>query len=307
MKTPFIINPEVEKALQAGQPVVALESTIISHGMPYPTNYETALAVEKAIRQEGAVPATIGIIDGVPVIGLTPSQIHDFGTRKGIVKVSRRDLPLVATRKQWGSTTVAATMILAHAAGIDIFVTGGIGGVHRDASETLDISADLEELGKTPVTVVCAGIKSILDLPKTLEYLETKGVLVLGYQSENLAAFYTTDSGIKLDYSFNSLPELADIILAKQALQLQGGILVSNPIPVEYEIKRSEIEESITQALLEAKTAGIKGKELTPYLLSKISVITKGRSLTANIHLILWNATVGAQLAVALAKKRQAK
>ena len=224
------VNPEVQKALDENRPVVALESTIISHGMPYPQNVETALAVEKIIREHGAVPATIGIIDGVGVVGMTPEEIEEFGKRKGILKVSRRDLPVVMSKKLWGATTVATTMIFAAKAGVEVFVTGGIGGVHRGAQQTFDISADLQELAHTNVTVVCAGAKAILDLPLTLEYLETFGVPVLGYKTDELAAFYTTHAGLKLDYQMDSAEEIAAAIQFKRAMGLDGGILISNPI-----------------------------------------------------------------------------
>lgn len=291
------ISPKVLNALENNIPVVALESTIISHGMPYPKNVKTALEVEKAIIDEGAIPATIGIIDGVAIIGMNEEEIEQFGKKQGILKVSRRDLPMVYAKKLWGATTVAATMILAHQAGIEVFVTGGIGGVHRDATKTFDISADLEELAKTNVTVVCAGCKSILDLPLTMEYLETKGVPVLGYQTNELPDFYTSSSGIKLEHSLNSAKEAAEIILAKRANKLEGGILIANPIPKQYEMDKDVINNAINIALNNANKEGIGGKDITPYLLKTIVEITKGDSLESNIHLVLNNAHVGANIA----------
>ena len=298
----IIINPEVKKALEQNKPVVALESTIISHGMPYPKNVQTALAVEKVIRDNGAIPATIGIIDGDAIVGMTPEQIEEFGKRKGILKTSRRDLPVIYAKKLWAATTVAATMIIAKQAGIEVFVTGGIGGVHRGAQETMDISADLQELAHTNVTVVCAGAKAILDLPLTLEYLETFGVPVLGYKSKNLAAFYSSDSGLPLDYKMNDEKEIALAIKYKRDMKLDGGILISNPIPEEYSLESEYINGFINKALDEATRLGIKGKDTTPFLLKTIADATKGKSLEANIALIYNNAKVGAQIAVEYAK-----
>ena len=232
------INPEVLSAIKENRPVVALESTIISHGMPYPKNVQTALEVERVIREHGAIPATIGIIDGDAIVGMTPEEIEQFGKRKGIIKVSRRDLPVVYAKKLWAATTVAATMIIANQAGIKLFVTGGIGGVHRGAQETMDISADLQELAKTNVTVVCAGAKAILDLPLTLEYLETMGVPVLGYKTEELPAFYTAHSGLKVDYKLEDAKEAALAMYEKEKNNLQGGILITNPIPEEYSMDK---------------------------------------------------------------------
>ena len=291
------INREVLKALKEGKPVVALESTIISHGMPYPKNVETALLVEKTVRDEGAIPATIGIIDGVPIIGMTKDEIEQFGKRHGIIKVSRRDLPVVYAKKEWGATTVAATMILAKQAGIEVFVTGGVGGVHRGAQETFDISADLEELAKTDVTVICAGCKAILDLPLTMEYLETKGVPVLGYQTNELPDFYTRHSGIMLEHSIKDAKEAALIIKAKRDNDLFGGILIANPIPEKYAMDQTVIDKAIEDALKDMKKEGIKGKDTTPYLLKRVTELTKGDSLESNIHLILNNASVGAKIA----------
>ena len=291
------INPEVKKALEENRPVVALESTIISHGMPYPKNVETALLVEKTIRDHGAVPATIGIIDGEPIIGMSPEEIEQFGKRKGVLKVSRRDLPVVYAKKLWGATTVATTMILANQAGIEVFVTGGIGGVHRGATETMDISADLQELAKTNVTVVCAGAKAILDLPLTLEYLETMGVPVLGFKTEELPAFYNSHSGLKVDYKVESAEEMAKIIKAKRDNGLVGGILLTNPIPVQYEMNKEVIDNAIATALKKMEEEGIKGKECTPYLLKTITELTGGDSLESNIKLVLNNAAVGSEVA----------
>ena len=291
------INPEVKKALEENRPVVALESTIISHGMPYPKNVETALRVEQVIRDHGCVPATIGIIDGEPIVGMTPEEIEQFGKRKGVLKVSRRDLPVVYAKKLWGATTVATTMIIANQAGIEVFVTGGIGGVHRGATETMDISADLQELAKTNVTVVCAGAKAILDLPLTLEYLETMGVPVLGFKTEELPAFYNSHSGLKVDYKVESAEEMAKIIKAKRDNKLVGGILLTNPIPEEFEMPKEVIDNAINTALKRMEIEGVKGKECTPFLLKTIVELTGGDSLESNIHLVLNNAAVGSEVA----------
>ena len=291
------ISKEVQEAIKNKVPVVALESTIISHGMPYPKNVETALNVEKIIRDNGCVPATIGIINGTPIVGMSPEEIELFGKTPGILKASRRDLPVIMSKKLWGATTVTTTMIFAAKAGIEVFVTGGIGGVHRGAETSFDISADLQELSKTNVTVVCAGAKAILDLPLTLEYLETFGVPVLGYRSSNLAAFYSKDSGLKLDYEMNSSKEIAEAIYYKRELGLDGGILVSNPIPEEYSIPNEVINVYINNALEEMNKQGIKGKEATPFLLKSIADATEGKSLEANIKLVYNNAKVGAEIA----------
>ena len=291
------INPEVKKALEENRPVVALESTIISHGMPYPKNVETALKVEEVIRSHGAVPATIGIIDGEPIVGMTPDEIEEFGKRKGVLKVSRRDLPVVYAKKLWGATTVATTMIIANQAGIEVFVTGGIGGVHRGAQETFDISADLQELAKTNVTVVCAGAKAILDLPLTLEYLETMGVPVLGFKTDELPAFYNSHSGLKIDYKVESAEEMAKIIKSKRDNKLVGGILLTNPIPEEFEMPKEVIDNAINTALKRMDEEGVKGKECTPFLLKTIVELTGGDSLESNIHLVLNNAAVGSEVA----------
>lgn len=296
------ISPKVTRALEEGKPVVALESTIISHGMPYPKNVQTALEVEQVIINQGVVPATIGIIDGVAIIGMDKDEIEQFGKKQGIKKVSRRDLPIVYTKKLYGATTVASTMILASQAGIEVFVTGGIGGVHRNAQQTFDISADLEELAKTNVTVVCAGCKSILDLPLTMEYLETKGVPVLGYQTNELPDFYTSKSGIKLEYSIQDPVDAANIIKAKRENNIQGGILITNPIPTQYEMDKEIINNAIEKALVSMEKEGIKGKDATPYLLKTIVEITNGDSLESNIKLILNNALVGALIAKEYAK-----
>ncbi len=291
------VKEEALQALKENRPVVALESTIISHGMPYPRNVETALEVERIIREHGAVPCTIGIIDGVGVVGMSPEEIEEFGKRKGIAKVSRRDLPVIMAEKAWGATTVATTMILAAAAGIEVFVTGGIGGVHRGAQQTFDISADLEELAKTNVTVVSAGAKAILDLPLTMEVLETKGVPVLGYQTEELPAFYTRKSGLKVDYAIKDTVDAAKIIKAKRDLKLDGGILITNPIPEEYSMDPEVINKAIDEAVKEMDEQGVKGKNCTPYLLAKIAEITGGSSLDSNIQLVYNNAAVGAEIA----------
>lgn len=299
----MIINKEVRIAIENGLPVVALESTIISHGMPYPKNVETALRVEKVIRENGAIPATIGIIDGVAVVGMTAEQIEEFGKRQGIAKVSRRDLPIIYAKRMWGATTVAATMILAKQAGIEIFVTGGIGGVHRGAETTMDISADLQELSKTNVTVICAGPKAILDLPLTLEYLETMGVPVLGFQTEELPDFYTRHSGLKVDYRIDSYDEAAEIIKEKRQNKLDGGILITNPIPEEFAMDQLVIDNAIKSALAKMDELKIKGKDSTPFLLKTIVELTGGDSLESNIELVLNNAKVGAQIARSLCKK----
>lgn len=299
------IRKEVQEALEKGMPVVALESTIISHGMPYPKNVETALRVEECVRAQGGIPATIGIIDGVGVIGMTPEEIEQFGKRKGIKKVSRRDLPIVFAKKEWGATTVATTMILAEKAGISFFVTGGIGGVHRGAQETFDISADLQELANTNVTVICAGAKAILDLKLTLEYLETYGVPVIGYQTKELPAFYSIHSGLFVDERVDSFEEAARIVWAKKEAQLKGGILVVNPIPEEYGLDHQWMEEKIQVALKKAKEENVTGKEITPFLLKEIVEMTGGESLEANIQLVLNNARVGTGIAVAYAKLKK--
>lgn len=291
------ISERVEKALKEGKPVIALETTIISHGMPYPKNVECALAVEKVIEENGAIPATIGIIEGEPIIGMSHEEIELFGKTKGIEKVSRRDLPIICAEKKWGATTVSATMILAELAGIEFFVTGGIGGVHRKAQETFDISADLDELGKTNVSVICAGPKAILDLNLTMEYLETKGVPVIGYNTDKLPAFFTRTSDLRADYNAKTPLDIAKIVKSKRDYKLNGGVLITNPIPEEFSMDPTYINAEIDKALVEMEKDGVKGKEETPYLLAKIVELTKGKSLEANIHLILNNAKLGAQIA----------
>lgn len=292
---------EVQEALENRRPVVALESTIISHGMPYPQNVETALNVEQVIRDHGAVPATVAIIGGRLKCGLTREEIEYLG-KKGteIVKCSRRDIPVAISKKLDGATTVATTMIIANMAGVKIFATGGIGGVHRGAEQTMDISADLEELGQTPIMVVCAGAKAILDLGLTLEYLETKGVPVIGYGTEELPAFYTRRSGFHVDYELDTPKELAEAFAAQRGSGLHTGMLVANPIPEEYSMDGEAINRAIDEAIKEAAEKGIHGKETTPFLLAKVKDITGGDSLEANIQLVYNNAKVAAQTAVEL-------
>ena len=297
------IAPEVAQALAEGRPVVALESTIISHGMPYPKNVETALLVEQTIRESGAVPATIAVIGGRLKAGLSREEIEHLGKAgRNVAKASRRDLPALVARGVDGATTVATTMIIAHMAGIRIFATGGIGGVHRGAEFTMDISADLEELAQTPVMVVCAGAKSILDLGLTLEYLETKGVPVIGYGTEELPAFYTRMSGFGVDYRVDSPEELAAIFAAQRELGYRGGMLVANPIPEEYAMDKAVIDAAIERALDEAREQHIHGKETTPFLLARVVELTGGESLEANIKLVLNNARVAALTAAELSR-----
>ncbi|MGN0999097.1 MAG: pseudouridine-5'-phosphate glycosidase [Faecousia sp.] len=297
------VNPEVAAAIAEGRPVVALESTIISHGMPYPQNVETALNVEAIIRENGAVPATIAIIGGRLKAGLTAREIEYFGKKgQAIRKASRRDLAVLCARGEDGATTVTTTMIIAHMAGIQIFATGGIGGVHRGAETTMDISADLEELGQTPVMVVCAGAKSILDLGLTLEYLETKGVPVIGYGTDELPAFYTRRSGFGVDYRIDTPEELAAALKASHAMGLKGGMLVTNPIPEEYSMPKAVIDRAIDQAIAECNAKGIHGKETTPFLLARVAELTGGDSLASNIRLVYNNAAVAARTAVAYSK-----
>jgi len=293
------VNPEVAEAIANGKPVVALESTIISHGMPYPQNVETALNVERIIRENGAVPATIAIIGGRLKAGLTADEIEYFGKKgQAIHKASRRDLAVLCARGEDGATTVTTTMIIAHMAGIKIFATGGIGGVHRGAETTMDISADLEELGQTPVMVVCAGAKSILDLGLTLEYLETKGVPVIGFGTKELPAFYTRQSGFGVDYRIDTAQELAKAFKVQNELGFKGGMLVANPIPEEYAMPLDTITAAIDQAIAECNEKGIKGKETTPFLLARVAELTGGNSLASNIQLVYNNAKVAAQTAV---------
>lgn len=296
------IKPEVAKALKEGKAVVALESTIISHGMPYPRNVETALAVEQIVRENGAVPATIAIINGRLKVGLTKEEIEILGSGKNVIKTSRRDIPFIIANKADGATTVASTMIIAELAGVKVFATGGIGGVHRGAQETFDISADLQELAHTSVAVICAGAKSILDIGLTLEYLETQGVPVVGFGTDELPAFYTRKSGFGVDYRVDSADKLALALKAKWDLGLKGGVVIANPIPAEYEMDYDIITNAITKALKELNEKGIKGKESTPFLLGKVKEITGGDSLDSNIQLVFNNAKVGAQIAVELAK-----
>lgn len=298
------INPEVKEALEQGKPVVALESTIISHGMPYPQNVEMANKTEQIIRDNGAVPATIAIIDGKIQVGLDEEQLELLATAENVAKVSRRDMAQVLATKTLGATTVATTMIGAELAGIEVFVTGGIGGIHRGYEEHMDVSADLDELAQTPVTVIAAGAKAILDLPRTLEYLETKGVPVLGYGTDYLPAFFSSTSDNKLNARVDSPEEVASIMKYSNDLGFKGGILVANPIPTEDEIPAEEINEIIDQALAEEKEAGVKGKDSTPFLLAKIVELTDGRSLETNIALVYNNAKVGAKIAVAYANEK---
>jgi pseudouridylate synthase len=292
------INPEVQHALAENRPIVALESTIISHGMPYPKNMETALMVSKTVKDNNAVPATIAIINGRLKVGLTLEEIEFLAKEgKGIIKTSRRDMPYLISQKLSGATTVASTMIIAQMAGIKIFATGGIGGVHRGGASTFDVSADLQELAKTNVAVVCAGAKAILDLGLTLEYLETNGVPVLGYKTKELPAFYTRKSGFNVDYQIDSPQEIARFLHAKWAMNLKGGVVITNPIPEKYQMDYDSIMNTIEAAVKEADKLGIKGKESTPFLLEKIAALTGGKSLESNIKLVLNNAELAAKIA----------
>jgi pseudouridine-5'-phosphate glycosidase len=294
------LSPEVAAARAAGRPVVALESTILAHGMPWPQNLETARDVEDVIRAEGAVPATIAVIGGRIRVGLTAEELQQLAQSPDAMKLSRRDLPFAIATGRLGATTVAATMICAHLAGIEVFVTGGIGGVHRGGHESFDISADLQELARTPVAVVCAGAKSILDLGLTLEYLETHGVPVLSVGQDNFAAFFTPDSGLKADFRMDDAASQARFIRAKWALGLSGGVVVSNPVPAAQAMPREEIDAITAQALAEADAQGVVGKAITPFLLARIKALTGGRSLATNIALVKHNAIAGARLAHAL-------
>ena len=295
--------PEVAAALADGRPVVALESTIISHGMPSPRNVQTALAVEQTVRDHGATPATIAVLGGRLKVGLSENEINNVGEQgQAVTKTSRRDLPFVVARKEDGATTVAATMIIAAMAGIRVFATGGIGGVHRGVEETLDISADLDELARTNVAVVCAGIKSVLDIGRTLEYLETRGVPVIGYQADELPAFYTRSSGFTVDYRVDTVEEVAAAIQIKSDLGLAGGIVIANPIPEDHALDNDEMNAVIDEALHTMRSHGITGKDTTPYLLARIAERTDGRSLEANVELVLNNARLAAGIATALAK-----
>ena len=297
------IHPLVKNALERKEPVIALESTIISHGMPYPQNMETALKVEQIVRENGAIPATIAIINGKYKVGLTKEEIAYLGKAgQKIVKASRRDVPYLISKKVDGATTVASTMIAAQLAGIKVFATGGIGGVHRGAHTSFDISADLQELANTNVAVVCAGIKSILDLGLTLEYLETHGVSVLGYKTKELPAFYTQKSGFEVDYQLDSANEIADFLQAKWEMNLKGGVVIANPIPTAHQLDYNVITKTINDAIIEAEINKIKGKESTPFLLAKVKELTKGKSLDANIQLVYNNAKLAAEVAVAYAK-----
>ena len=302
MKSLLHFSEEVLAARAAGKPVVALESTIISHGMPYPQNVQTAREVEQIIRDGGAVPATIAIIDGKICVGLSDAQLEQLGNTEGVLKVSRRDLPYVLSQKKLGATTVAATMICADLADIRVFVTGGIGGVHRGAQTSFDISADLQELAHTSVAVVCAGAKSILDLPLTLEYLETHGVPVVSVGQAQFPAFFTRESGLNADFQLDSAAELADFIRTKWQLGLNGGVVVANPVPQADAMPKTEIDAMTEQALREAEAQGVNGKAVTPFLLERIKQLTEGRSLDTNIALVKNNAVLGAELAVELAK-----
>ena len=302
MKSLLHFSEEVLAARAAGKPVVALESTIISHGMPYPQNVQTAREVEQIIRDGGAVPATIAIIDGKICVGLSDPQLEQLGNTEGVLKVSRRDLPYVLSQKKLGATTVAATMICADLADIRVFVTGGIGGVHRGAQTSFDISADLQELAHTSVAVVCAGAKSILDLPLTLEYLETHGVPVVSVGQAQFPAFFTRESGLNADFQLDGAAELADFIRTKWQLGLNGGVVVANPVPQADAMPKTEIDAMTEQALREAEAQGVNGKAVTPFLLERIKQLTEGRSLDTNIALVKNNAVLGAELAVELAK-----
>lgn len=295
------VSDEVREAILQNEPVVALESTIISHGMPYPKNVETALNVEKIVRENGCVPATVAVIKGKITVGISPEEIEYLGKKGTAVhKASRRDLAALVARGEDGATTVATTMIAANMAGVKVFATGGVGGVHRGAEVTMDISADLEELASTNVVVVCAGCKSILDLGLTLEYLETKGVPVIGYGTEELPAFYTRQSGLKVDYRIDTPEEIAKIFCIKETCGLKGGMLVANPIPEQYSMDADYINKNIDEAIAECNRLGIKGKETTPYLLDKIQKLTGGSSLDANIQLVYNNVRLGCAVAKAI-------
>ncbi len=292
------INPNVKKAMDCRNPIIALESTIICHGMPYPKNVQTAIQAEQIARDNGVIPATIAIINGRLKVGLTENEIEYLGKLGNKVsKVSRRDLPFIVSQKNNGATTVAATMIIAAMAKIKVFATGGIGGVHRDVNQSFDVSADLQELSQTSMAVVCSGIKSVLDIPKTLEYLETHGVSVIGFKTKNMPAFYNTDSGYSVDYTISDTKNIAETMKIKWDLQQKGGILITNPIPKEYSLPSSEINEVINAALSEMKEKNITGKETTPFLLSKIAEITEGKSLESNIQLVLNNVSLGSKIA----------
>jgi len=298
----IVYSDEVRDGISRGLPIVALESTIISHGMPYPQNVATANRLCEIIREGGCVPAIVAVEDGKLHVGIENGLLERLGTEEGVLKVSRRDMPVALALGRIGATTVSGTLIAAHLAGVKVFVTGGIGGVHRGAEETMDISADLEELSISDVTVVSAGVKSILDLPKTLEVLETKGVPVIGFQVDELPAFYTRSSGLKLVAKADSAREVALVMKSKWGLGLNGAILVVNPIPKEYEARSEEIEKAINEAICLASEKGIKGKSVTPFILSHVTEATKGDSLKANIALVENNARVGAEIALEFAK-----
>lgn len=298
----LVLSPEVQAAISENRPVVALESTIIAHGMPYPQNIETALRVEQAVRAAGAIPATCAVLHGKMVAGLSTDDLAWFGKNgPNIPKASRRDMAFLISQGKSGATTVAATMMIAHQAGIPIFATGGIGGVHRGATETLDISADLQELAHTPVAVVCAGVKSILDIGLTLEYLETMGVPVIGYQTDDFPAFYTQKSGLPVDFNLKTPESIAKMLRTHLDMQLRGGLLIAQPVPAAHQMDALIMEKTIAEALIEAEAANIRGKAITPFLLAKISEITQGNSLQTNIALVLNNARLAAEVAVCLA------
>ncbi len=307
MKSYFSVSNEVRQALDGNKPVVALESTIISHGMPYPQNVQTALNVERIVREKGCVPATVAVLNGVLTVGCTAQQIELLGKQgTSVTKVSRRDLPIVASLGQNGATTVAGTMLACKMAGIDVFATGGIGGAHRNSEKTMDISADLDELAQTAVTVVCAGAKSILDIGLTLECLETRGVPVVGFQTDDMPAFYTQKSGFKVDYRLENAKQIAEAIEARKQLGMQGGMLVVNPIPAEYSLDKDFIDANIDKAIAEANALGIGGKQLTPFLLDKIQRLTAGQSLQANIQLVFNNVRLACDIATELCNLKSA-
>ncbi len=297
------ISPEVQTALSSNQGIVALESTIITHGMPYPQNRDTAMGVEQAVRDSGAIPATIAILDGQIMVGLDEEQLETLARSSNAMKLSRADLAMALARKAMGSTTVAATMIIAHLAGIKVFATGGIGGVHQGAELSFDVSADLQELSRTPVSVICAGAKAILDIPKTLEVLETLGVPVLAYGQDEVPAFWSRSSGLAAPLRADKVSEIVDFLQARDSLQISGGVLVTNPVPAEAEIPQAEMQTFIAQAIEESQAAGISGKAVTPWLLGRIVEITEGRSLVTNQALIINNARLAAELAVALSQR----
>ncbi len=305
MKPQIVLSKEIELAVKEGKPVVALESTIISHGMPYPDNVKMALEVESIIRKNGAIPATIAIIEGVIKVGLSNDEIEYLAKAKEVYKVGKRDFGYVISQKKTGATTVSGTSVIAALAGIKVFATGGIGGAHRGAQETFDISRDLEELSVTDICVVCAGAKSILDLGLTMEYLETKGVEVIGYQTDMLPAFYSRSSNFKVSYRLDTAKAIADLLTAKWSLGLTGGIVVANPIPEAFSMDHKLIDQAIEKALKEAEKLNIKGQDVTPYLLSKIKEITGGDSLVSNIELVYNNAKLAAEIAVHYFKGRQ--